>query len=321
MEEYKISVIVPVYKVEKYLNKCVDSIINQTHKNLEIILIDDGSPDNCGKICNEYAKKDSRIKVIHKENGGVSSARNVGLDVATGDYIGFVDSDDWIEPDMYEFLLENIIKYNVDISQCGYYKDNEDMSKKSINIISNDEILKSLFKGIYNYQVIWTKLCKKNIFDNLRFREDFKCAEDKLFNYYILKEVKNIVFCDYCKYHYIRRENSALSGKLELWHIKNNIIASDIIIENEKNNISIMPYVICERVLTSFFLINSIIRNNIYYDEYKKLRKDILKYKKTIFFDKYNLYRKKHKIGTFLLWLFPMIYKFTIIGRKFYRGY
>ncbi|OUQ56652.1 hypothetical protein B5E58_10530, partial [Tyzzerella sp. An114] len=97
MENKKISVIVPIYNVEKYLNRCVDSIINQTYKNLEIILVDDGSPDNCGKICDEYAKKDNRIKVVHKENGGVSSARNVGLNIATGDYIGFVDGDDWID--------------------------------------------------------------------------------------------------------------------------------------------------------------------------------------------------------------------------------
>ena len=96
----KVSIIVPVYKVEKYLRKCIDSIINQTLKDIEIILVDDGSPDNCGKICDEYAAKDTRIKVIHKENGGLSSARNAGMEVAEGEYIGFVDSDDWIESDL-----------------------------------------------------------------------------------------------------------------------------------------------------------------------------------------------------------------------------
>ena len=106
----KISVIVPVYNVENYLRRCVDSIINQTYKNLEIILVDDGSPDNCPVICDEYAQKDSRIKVIHKENGGLSSARNCGMDMATGEYIGFVDGDDWIESDMYKFLIENAEK-------------------------------------------------------------------------------------------------------------------------------------------------------------------------------------------------------------------
>src|SRR5699024_9631307 len=102
MENYKISVIVPVYKVESYLERCILSIIKQTYKNLEIILVNDGSPDNCGELCDIYAKKDSRIKVIHKKNGGLSDARNVALDIATGDYIGFVDSDDWININMYE---------------------------------------------------------------------------------------------------------------------------------------------------------------------------------------------------------------------------
>ena len=117
--EPKISVIVPVYKVEPYLRKCLDSIINQTYRNLQIILVDDGSPDNCGAICDEYASKDSRIEVIHQENGGVSAARNAGLKLAAGDYIGWVDSDDWIEPDMYAYMLENMQKYEADIAVCS----------------------------------------------------------------------------------------------------------------------------------------------------------------------------------------------------------
>ncbi|HEY8803664.1 MAG TPA: glycosyltransferase, partial [Clostridium sp.] len=104
MQNPLISIIVPIYKVEVYIRNCVDSILNQTYKNLEIILVDDGSPDNCGNICEEYSSKDKRIKVIHKKNGGLSSARNAGLDIASGEYIGFIDSDDWIEGDMYESL-------------------------------------------------------------------------------------------------------------------------------------------------------------------------------------------------------------------------
>ena len=111
-----ISIIIPVYKVEKYIYKCIDSVLNQTYKNLEIILVDDGSPDKCPEICEEYAKKDNRIKIIHKKNGGLSDARNAGLKVATGKYIGFVDSDDYIEKDMYQVLYNNIIKTNSDIS-------------------------------------------------------------------------------------------------------------------------------------------------------------------------------------------------------------
>ena len=118
-----ISIIVPVYNVEKYLVKCLESIINQTYKYLEIILIDDGSTDGSGRICDEYAKKDNRIKVSHKGNGGLSSARNVGLDMSAGQYIAFVDSDDWLELDMYEYLMKN--RAIDGITVCGYYQGDE----------------------------------------------------------------------------------------------------------------------------------------------------------------------------------------------------
>ena len=115
----KISVVIPIYNVEKYIERCIDSVLNQTYMNLEIILVDDGSPDRCGEICDNYAQIDKRIRVIHKENGGLSSARNAGLRIATGDYISFVDSDDWIEPHMYETLLKNAINYKAQISSGG----------------------------------------------------------------------------------------------------------------------------------------------------------------------------------------------------------
>ena len=126
----KISVVVPIYKVEKYLDRCIYSIINQTYTNLEIILVDDGSPDNCPKICDEYASKDNRIKVIHKQNGGLSSARNAGIKVATGDYIGFVDSDDFIELDMYEQMYKVAYENDVDLVMSDYYKVHKDDRKE-----------------------------------------------------------------------------------------------------------------------------------------------------------------------------------------------
>ena len=117
--EGKISVIVPIYNVEQYLRKCIDSIINQTYKNLEIILVDDGSWDNSPRICDEYAKRDNRIKVIHKKNGGLADARNTGLKMITGNYISFIDSDDYIEKTMYEKMIKVILKYNADIIECN----------------------------------------------------------------------------------------------------------------------------------------------------------------------------------------------------------
>ena len=115
-----LTIVVPSYNVEKYLNRCVDSVLKQTYKNLEIILVDDGSTDCSGKICDSIKEKDCRVNVIHKQNGGLSSARNAGLDVATGDFIGFIDSDDWVTEDMYEYLLGLFNKYEVEIVSCSY---------------------------------------------------------------------------------------------------------------------------------------------------------------------------------------------------------
>ena len=127
----KISIIVPVYKTEQYLDRCVESIVNQTYNNLEIILVDDGSADNCPAMCDKWAEKDNRIKVIHKENGGVSSARNAGIDAASGEYIGFVDGDDWIDTDMYDFLMSHFDD-DTDIVRCSYRKVYENSDTEEI---------------------------------------------------------------------------------------------------------------------------------------------------------------------------------------------
>ena len=137
----KISVIVPVYKTEGLLDRCVESIVGQTYKNLEIILVDDGSPDNCPAMCDEWAEKDSRIRVIHKENGGVSSARNAALDIATGDYIGFVDSDDWIEPEMYASLIRKISESGKNIALCSYYAVEISRERNECRCVADKEVL------------------------------------------------------------------------------------------------------------------------------------------------------------------------------------
>ena len=136
-----ISVIVPIYNVEKYLERCVESIINQTYKNLEIILVDDGSPDNCPQMCDDYAKKDSRIKVVHKKNGGLSDARNAGMKVATGEYVSFIDSDDYISLDFYETLLETIVDNDSDIVECSVVKFYEN---GKFDEYSDDQMIKIL---------------------------------------------------------------------------------------------------------------------------------------------------------------------------------
>lgn len=170
----EISIIVPVYKVEKYLRKCVDSILAQTFTDFEVILVDDGSPDNSGKICDEYAEKDNRVRVIHKENGGLSSARNAGIDVARGKYLGFVDSDDYIDEDMYEILYENLKIHDADISSVElipFYGDRYKKAnkEKKVIILNKKEAIKSVLEGTQFYAYAWNKLYRKELFKDNRY--------------------------------------------------------------------------------------------------------------------------------------------------------
>lgn len=166
-----ISVIVPIYNVEAYLPRCLDSIVNQTYRNLEIILVDDGSPDNCGAICDEYANRDSRIRVIHKVNGGSSAARNAGLDVARGEYIGFVDSDDIIRPEMYELLLNALRESEKKIACCYAGWDPRDQSPvehPEIREVGMEDTINGIFSGQVGTSV-WRRLYHRSIWGKLRF--------------------------------------------------------------------------------------------------------------------------------------------------------
>lgn len=216
----KISVIIPVYKVEKYLRKCVDSVLAQTYTNLEIILVDDGSPDRCGEICDEYARIDSRIKVIHKENGGLSDARNAGIEAATGEYIAFVDSDDYISPYMYEKLYNAIIKADADMSICNFLYVDE--SGNEIYNNSNPPIKDELTNGIdvlskkiieeksWYWIVTVTKLYKKSLFEKLRFPIN-KYHEDEFVFHKILLLCNKIACIPDILYYYVQRSNSIMN--------------------------------------------------------------------------------------------------------------
>lgn len=192
-----ISIIVPVYNIEKYLDKCIDSIVNQTYQNLEIILIDDGSTDNSWKKCDEWAEKDKRIKVIHKENGGVSSARNVGLEIAKGKYIGFVDSDDYIEKSMYEIMYKEIKKSNIDLVICDYQRvsfenkaENDLVSEYSVEVFDKLRMLQNFYPY---FGVVWSCLFVKEKLENIKFDEDMYVGEDLKFDCsYILRCQKGI---------------------------------------------------------------------------------------------------------------------------------
>ena len=214
-----ISVIVPVYKVEKFLPRCVDSILGQTYRELEVILVDDGSPDGCGAICDAYAAKDSRVTVIHKENGGLSSARNAGLDRAKGEYIAFVDSDDWIEPEMYGHMLALTEKYDAKLVCAGRYDVSEKTGEKKVGLcprkeeaVSAEEMAGRIFLWQGCDSSACDKLYHRSLLESFRYPEG-KVCEDVPVTYRIVLAAGKAVLCDRPFYNYYHRAGSISTEK------------------------------------------------------------------------------------------------------------
>ena len=212
-----VSIIIPVYNVEKYLEHCVNSIIHQTYQNLEIILVDDGSPDNCGYICDEFAKKDNRIKVIHKDNGGLSDARNEGLKVASGDFLAFVDSDDWIDLGLFERVVNAFESHLVDIVCFGSYK--TDGRNKTTCFTTHkefewtrDEALTALCKNDRIESHVWDKVYKKELFENVFFPVG-KYYEDVYIMHRVFMKAKSVLFIDAPLYYYLQRNTSIVGQR------------------------------------------------------------------------------------------------------------
>lgn len=214
----KISIIIPVYKVEKYIHRCIDSVLGQTYSNIEVILVDDGSPDLCGRICDEYAKKDNRVVVIHKENAGLSGARNSGLNVATGDYIGFVDSDDYISRDMYGRLMYSVESSGKDIGICNFarvFSDHEETAFEfeEERMFSQDEMYEAISREVnWQWITVWNKLYRKEIFENLRFPEG-RIHEDEAVIHNIIFMSNGAAFIPDEMYYYVQRQGSIMSMK------------------------------------------------------------------------------------------------------------
>ena len=216
-----ISVIVPVYNVEAYLDRCIGSIVDQTYKNLEIILVDDGSPDNCGAMCDAWAAKDSRIKVIHKENGGLSDARNAGMAAATGEYIGFVDSDDYIAPEMYRFLYERIIADGSDIAACGVEMRYEDgspsrpLTRAGSCVLDREAAMEAVIRESWLKQPVWYKLYKAELIQDIPFPFG-KCHEDVFWTYQAVARAEKVSVFDTPCYFYLQRSGSIMGGGYSL---------------------------------------------------------------------------------------------------------
>ena len=221
MKDPLISVIVPVYKVEKYLSRCVKSIIDQTYRNLEIILVDDGSPDRCPVMCDAWTEKDSRIKVIHKSNGGLSDARNAGMKVANGELIGFVDSDDWIAPDMYQSLYEAMKADNSDIAACGVEMVWEDgtssrmLTKIGSCVLNRKEAMEALIEESWLKQPVWYKLYKTDLIRSIFFPVG-KYHEDAFWSYQVIGAAERVSVTDHVGYYYWQRNGSIMGEKYSL---------------------------------------------------------------------------------------------------------
>lgn len=285
-----VSIIIPIYKVESYLDKCINSVVAQTYKNLEIILVDDGSPDNCPQICDLWAKKDNRIKVIHKQNGGLSSARNAGLDVCKGDYICFIDSDDWVEPTYVEELYSTLTQNNADLALCGVNNIDENGSIHEMippldkSFYKKTELSELMyikcFKKNLMIVVAWNKLYKKEIWQNLRYPLG-KVCEDEFVLFDILNSCNNGIAITNSKlYNYLYRKSSIMNS------LNYNIVFDGIDATIERYNKFEDKYL---KQMTATEILNSYIigykrfyKHKIAKEIVKRFRKDYKIYKKDI---------------------------------------
>lgn len=322
----KISVIVPIYNAGKYLERCLSSLSSQTYKNIEIVLIDDGSTDDSAVICKDFCLKDRRFVYAHQKNLGVSAARNYGISMSSGDYIGFCDSDDWVEPDMYESLYRIIKENCVDMACCAFFVDKGDSNQ---NVVDDNEVIvvqarnalcDIIFDGTHIGGVeLWTKLIKREIFDGLKFRENIAIGEDAVMMFDVLLACNSIAYSKVYRYHYVYNEVSACNSKFKesFWTIQT---SADIIYEKTKlhfpNNIyladrlSLLSGLSIAEKLSNSKLLNS--------SKYKKI-KDWIKphYNK----NSVKLLSRRRKISLKIFKLSRVIYNLyrKVVNSKFVR--
>ena len=317
----KISVIVPVYNVEQYLERCVDSIINQTYTNLEIILVNDGSTDNSGKLCDELAKKDERIRVIHKENGGLSDARNRGIEEANSDLVGFIDSDDYIDSDMYEILLKNLNNTDADLSMCALYDvynntPEAQVTNKETWELSSEQAIKMVMEAKILSVTAVNKLYRKSLFSDLKF-EVGKIAEDAFIMVKLLDKCKKIVATNEKKYYYVHRENSITTQKFSTKFL--NVIEA----YEQNSNIILEKYPKLKGVAQTrmnwayFYVLDRLLLDGNYND--KELENKLISYLKNHRKDILNdpLFTKGRKIGLIALLLNRNLYRKLIDKRGY----
>ena len=289
-----ISVIIPVYKVEPYLRKCVDSVLAQTYANLEIILVNDGSPDNCGKICDEYAERDERIKVIHKENGGQSDARNVALDVMKGEYVAFVDSDDWVLPGYVGDMYENLKRYEADLAIGGiaYFYEQDKNYKCPYNMKTKEGVLnREQAINVLMYQNEFlpspcAKLYKASLFKTFRYPKGIYW-EDLATVYKLFFMCSKISYSDDKNYFYVQRLGSTLhkTSKKLIYDVSN--VLDEMMEWIEKNIPACKKSATCRFVGLNLHVYHGLIKNkNEFKNEIKQIEDKIKKYRWQVMFDK-----------------------------------
>ena len=305
----KISVIIPVYNCAAFLNDCIESVLNQTYKNLEIILVDDGSDDGSSQLCDDYAKLDNRIVVIHQSNSGVSAARNAGIKRISGELISFIDADDTLDLDMYEFLYSLIEKHNADIAHCGYkHIVGEEIrlvhDNKKIYLQDNVKATECLVGGKLFVGSLWNKLYRREVIEGLYFDENIKINEDILYNFMAFRKAKLIVFADYAKYNYIaHKESSAVFVTPNIKKASDACEVNKYIYENSVNTAyeteAVERYI---RSLSSYYRVCS---NN------GEDRKGLKKVRLTVWelSQKCKKINRSMRITALLIYRFPMLYK------------
>lgn len=310
----KISIIIPIYNMEKHLSKCIDSILKQTYSDFELILVNDGSTDSSLKICNDYEKKDNRVIVIDKKNGGVSSARNAGLDAARGEYIGFVDPDDFISSEMYEILYNDIVTTSSDIAVCGHQdlKENGTLLFSTANdekvVINPTECLKEILDEKLYLGTCWNKLYDKRLFEGERFNEGMPIAEDLDILVRVIPKCKKVVYNSKPLYFWINHDNSTIhqdfiknkkkwDGEIEL--------CKRIIEYMHDNNEELLDYAIKRYVRINFSCLAKIVLNKYDFNFVKQYKDNILKYYSDCM--KYDFISFGFKLKLFLIKINPRL--------------
>lgn len=296
-----VSVLLPVYNTENYLKKCIESVLNQNYENIELIIIDDGSTDNSGKICDFYEIKDKRVRVLHKSNEGKSAALNIAIGMANGEYITFIDSDDWVDKNIYSELINALIKYDADIVNCGFYHEYKNKSNEfkssSLKIYDGNTLIENCYKDGYVNYAIWSKLYKKEIFNSILFPSNCQ-YEDAYIYFLVLEKIKKCIVLPKALYHYRQRKGSITYNyfnekQLELINVHK---------KNKKyieEKYPILKSFINKDLLLAYKqILQSIVLSNLKYDElsfnvYLEAKKYIRKNLKFIFFSKLFSFKEK----------------------------